>query len=400
MPETTVPPDAALRCGNCHDVLSPDAETFATDHYGDICGTCRDGLPACYSCGDVGVDLEEDVNGDDNCTSCTRSMYSRTTCDHCGRPGSYYDMRSATVGEICSDCAGNEFWECANCEYLIRSGDYCGDCEEDYGEAEDSGEVHGYNYTPDPNFLGEGPVYLGFELEISTPRGSLDAIASGVNAALNHGDWGYLKEDSSIAGAGFEIVTHPMSHDWSSRHFPWDILDDLKRDGCAANPDSNGLHVHVSRDGFSGPAHVLRWLQMFYDSRERVIKIARRNTDEWASWHGSNSDTYNAKRHAKGSTAGHRYSAINVQNRHTFEVRAFGSTLDKTELRAALDLVAASVEYTREITAAVDVDVDDDAAWDAFADSDTYRAAWDAFAAYVAERDTYLALHTMISKEA
>ena len=280
-------------------------------------------------------------------------------------------MNSSDNGYVCNECSSARYWECDACDYLISSGNYCSGCE-DENESPESDYVHSYGYAPSPDFHGAGPTYLGVELEINTPRYDLDEIARDVVNAL--GSLGYLKEDSSIP-CGFEIVTHPMSHAWASEHFPWELLDELKRRQCDTDTDDNGLglHVHVSRDGFDDAEHAERWLTLIYDNSDKVDIVARRRSGEWAAWDVTEKKS-RIKEYAKGEAQGRRYSAVNCQNDHTFEVRVFASTLDKTELRAALDLVAASVEYTRTAAA----------------------PTWDEFTAYIAVEDAYAALRSML----
>jgi hypothetical protein len=205
------------------------------------------------------------------------------------------------------------------------------------------------------------------ELELNYADGQCAQIAS-----QELGQLGYLKEDCSLAD-GFEIVTHPMTHEYASESFPWSMLRDLR---CAgADADGAGMHVHVNRDAFDGPAHVYRWMQLIYRNADGVSGVARRRSYEWASF--SHAKRPNLKASAKGDRDGERYSAINVQNWATFEVRVFAASLDTQEVRAALDLVAASVEYTRHLTVPVILA----GGW-----------TWDAFRTWVDARPEYSAL--------
>jgi hypothetical protein len=252
---------------------------------------------------------------------------------------------------------------------------------DDYGQCPDcpSGDsrIHDYSYKPDPDFYGVGPLFLGVELEVSVPDYLISRAADLCDERL--GRLAYLKEDSSVDG--FEIVTHPMSHAYATESFPWHMLREL--DDLGASADDAGLHVHVSRAGFRDSAHVYRWLKLLYRNAEHVTAIARRDSGEWAAWSGN--DRMRAKDYAKGRRNGARYSAVNVQNRETFEVRVFASTLDTDELRAALDLVAASVEYTRGLTVA---DITHGDGW-----------TWDAFVTWADQRPEYAALVAMARQE-
>ena len=234
---------------------------------------------------------------------------------------------------------------------ILNAGQHetCDDNSDDDSDAdsydgyESSDLVYDYSHKPDPAFHGSGPLYLGLELEINTPLGELDDAARLAVSEL--GGLGYLKEDSSIQD-GFEVVTHPMSHDWATDHFPWPMLEKLRDMGCS--PDGNGLHVHISRAAFNGPLHIYRWLKFFHRNQQQVIRIARRESPHWAAF--SAHSRRHAKTLAKGEVWGERYSAINTNNATTLELRIFASSLIDREVRAALDLAAATVEYTRTLT--------------------------------------------------
>jgi hypothetical protein len=127
-----------------------------------------------------------------------------------------------------------------------------------------------------------------------------------------------------------------------------------------------GLHVHISRAGFSGGAHQHRFLQLVYSNPEFYSTLAGREASHWAKF----DDVVQAKREYDeyGSTTGYkqwrsykhklarhndncsdRYSAVNTLNRHTLEMRIFRGSINGKVVKAALDLAHASVEYTREL---------------------------------------------------
>jgi hypothetical protein len=249
---------------------------------------------------------------------------------------------------LCGQLFEGSFYCDGHCPDCCSDRDSAYDCEDAYGEDDedlpDTGgvRVYGYDYKPDPEFYGPGSVHLGMELEVEVPRSAYGAAAQ--CAAGRLGALGYLKEDGTIE-CGFEIVTHPMTHAWAAESFPWSMLPELAALG-AHGGDTVGIHVHVSREGFDGPAHVYRWLNLLYRNAAAVTAVARRESPQWASF-----DSHpRIKDYAKGDRYGERYSAVNVCNYATFEVRVFASSLYVTEVRAALDLVAGSVEYTRGLT--------------------------------------------------
>lgn len=287
----------------------------------------------------------------------------------------------------------------------------CISCRPARGSHDDSRPILNYSYKPTPEFRGRGPLYLGFELEIS----AADLWPDARHAQTQLGDLAYLKEDCSIRGSGFELVTHPMSYDWALANFPWDLLTELRERGCSG--EGNGLHVHVSRKAFTprslthrgreyhSPTHAYRWLKFMYRNQPEVVKLARRESDQWATF--GDEERQHIAKFAKGqnywqaqgeyydSWEGRwrtgwqtrhprRYSAVNVTNDDTFEVRVFASSLNPTEVQASLGLVAASVEYTKGITAH---DVLKNNAW-----------SWGSFAKFVNDDARFAPLYQEMEK--
>ena len=368
MPATTL---ADRRCEDCSNRLA-DGTTVTTADGEHLCRTCALLLDICDECGDRTREPRPTVGDTALCGECASTWQSCLDCDryardlfpvvahgevceHCAEDysvcddcGDHADGRTETESgnDVCDTCAEADYRHCGDCNILIRSyEDYCSDCE---GQPSDHPSVHGWGYKPTPAFHGSGPLYLGLELEVKTPRGVFDDAVTLATDRL--GDLGYLKEDSSISPCGFELVTHPMSFTHARQHFPWPLLNRLRLLG-AYTDTSVGIHVHVSRAGFSTPAHIYRWLKFVYRNESQVTVLARRESTQWAQF--DSCARANAAAHAKGGRDGaYRYQAINVYPPETFELRVFASSLDTREVQAALAFAAASVEYTRGLTAA------------------------------------------------
>lgn len=260
--------------------------------------------------------------------------------------------------------------ECSQCEYVDCQ--CCSDCQ-DYPCAcapyTDTSDLLPWDYSPPDGytFHGTGPAYYGMELEVSS-RNDYDTLAMARRYLdTEHGTLGYLKSDSSVAG--FELATEPMAYAWAMAHFPWDLLPALAAEDCYADTESNGLHVHVSRNAFSSPAHMFRWMKLFYRNRRHITRVARRSSGEWAAFRDEQrtGQFTHAKQRGRhyDETKSSRYAAINTTNAHTLEVRVSASSLDIAEAQSALQLVAATVEYTRTLTAH-QVTAGDGWNWDAF----------------------------------
>lgn len=268
-----------------------------------------------------------------------------------------------------------------------------------------------YSWRPETwTMLGAGPAFYGMEIEIRCRDNRIMMHAQHVI-----GRHGHLKNDSSIGG-GFELVTHPMDFPWAMENFPWALLPELAEMGCTIDPSVNGIHVHVNRAGFTSSSHMLRWLKFIYRNSSQVTRIARRETARYGSFNetvqqahyahvmaekararlkaaeatlAANPSYENEQAYAEANrdlrtlisgdfTRTSRYQAINTRGADTLEMRMFASTLAVLEAQAALQMAAASVEYTRGIRA-----------------SQVCKGAWGwvAFSAWLRENgDTYPAL--------
>lgn len=347
-----------------HAILARNASLSVT-------GPAADDSPRewCDDCDDYHDSIADD---------CPAAMIE---CDDC-------DMTHARGGdcprEFCANCDdyhdrdrwGNAEcpgWYCDDCNGSHPHGEncpqpYCSDCDSNMPRDHEcsSGLLEDYSYTPDLQFMGEGPSFYGMEFEVSAYGSALAEAVSGAN----HHDVLYFKEDGSVEG--FEMVTHPMTFEWAMENFPWHVLADFRRAGCEIDESENGIHVHVSRAAFAGTAHQYRWIKFLYRNQDLSQAVARRHSGQWAGFsrhHRMGQGAHLKMRKlrdayyrgdravydryiqaASDDSTGDRYSAVNCTNADTFEVRIFASTLDATEAQSALQFVAATVEYTRTLT--------------------------------------------------
>lgn len=333
----------SIECAACNCNVYQDP-----DHDCDGAGT---DVPMinCDDCGRLTRTTNTVAEGE-VCDSCY-SDYS--PCDQCG--DAYHDdnLNSVDVTDlVCNGCREDSYRECTHCNSWYPE-DYV-ECPNDhdgcrcYTCRQRGNVIKNYSYKPDPDFRGTGPMFLGMELEVAVDRDrDRHSAARKVQELL--GNLVYLKDDGSI-GHGFEIVTHPMSYDWAMESFPWEELAELPGAGCYAS-DSCGIHVHVSREAFTGPAHEYRFLQLWHGNEPDISKVARRQGSSWAQFLTRPSDrNVILKGVADKSAYDHeRYRAVNTQNQATFEVRVFASTLQVPVIKADLGLVAATVEYAGQL---------------------------------------------------
>jgi len=321
------------------------------------------------------------------CDSCTRN--NANWCDRCD----IYHTRSGTNNAYdsddwyCDDCASNYWYWCGDCEQYWVNG--CEDCGESESEPE---YIHPYNHKPDPVFRTSNDSYLtqalglwlGVEIECEIWSGDVRE-ASELSAGLD--EYFYLKNDSSIQAPGFEIVSHPYSFEYwhapdnKMMNFVERIRTEYKARSWDSRKSSLGLHIHISRTGFTSGAHAHRFLALIYDNAKQMSLLGGRKGSNYAKF----SDIYKFDDYGKPYKAIYeklhqarntdRYSAVNTLNLHTIELRWFRGTMARSGILSAIQLAHASVEYTRYLTV---TNVRDGA------------LRWDKFSGYILEhRDTY-----------
>lgn len=385
-------------CPECDGIYQEDACTcYEYDAEGVFCELCASELGFCEECGDVSTDVGavDFITGWGSrrrhtvilCESCADNA-ALFSCAHCDeRVPTREAASSHGMGLVeystCSDCGD----VCGRCQDDLH---YCEDCEESYcsdyshsdcgdGAYGASGLLHSYSYKPTPVFrnLSEtipagahSRTYLGFELEVNA---SADLLSS-CTLSDNDGDLTYCKEDGSVS-RGFEIVSHPATLGWWAQN--WDtvetMLSALRNSGASA--EDNGIHVHVSRKAFSSRSHLARFILMVDRNSDALIDLARRESAQWAQFgmarrevrhRAARRDSTDRHRFSaalmhitsgtgkgawqnEGTYALARYCAVNLQNAKTVELRIWEGTLDSQELLAALALVSALVEFTRDL---------------------------------------------------
>lgn len=375
MDGTQMCPECSIYCEDCSTLVPSDDSVTANDGDTLLCSDCGWNCEQCderytrssYTVYSNGYEQDWCQGCYENC-----SWY----CDRCEVSHSErYDYTNVQGEAWCEDCFNDYGWYCEDCDQGFPDGESC-DCDgvtsggnTRCGKCGSSGNVHNYSCKPDLVFHGfsTNKVYMGFELETQIRKREMNALGEAskyANEQLAPDNIAILKEDGSIGRegyGGFEIVTQPHTLDqyrYKSDKL-WDTIETLRTDYDARAWDTTtcGLHVHVSRAGFSGGAHTHRWLTLIYKNAEHMMKLAGRKSsyarfnDVWTF------DEYDrpvfSLAHKVADPRGantERYSAVNTQNQHTLELRFFRGTMNKTGILSALDLVQASVEYTRHLS--------------------------------------------------
>ncbi len=290
--------------------------------------------------------------GSSRCTHCVTALtqeYGEEAffyCDECNSYELREDSRDFNGSTVCGDCWNDNVYECDDCQEYVWSGSNH-DCEENVGNL-----IHDYSYRPRPHFFGQSKYHLGFELEVESEGNSR---REGARYVVNNlGARAYLKNDGSL-DEGFEIVTHPHSLEEYQQKFQWLVLDGLRSRGYRSwHTNTCGLHVHVSRTAFGevnkrsdilkAQGHELRFIKLIYDNQRQIERLAGR-TSSYAKFNDKGKLTNRVKYGQQDD----RYEAVNSQNTSTLEVRVFRGSLKPARVLSALELVHASVEYTRDL---------------------------------------------------
>jgi hypothetical protein len=268
----------------------------------------------------------------------------------------------------------------------------CCGCNEDYvcemeeQHSDESDLIHSYSHKPSAIFLNDDghksyyatvidqatslnrtSLYMGFELELETGRRvSREDCARFTLETINGNNEDsvvYIKDDGSLEH-GFEIVSHPMTLGFAMERFAWDGISGLIKRGCKSwDAGTCGLHVHLSRSAFRDEKHLFKFFKLLLDNAPDVKRFAGRDSERWANfdksyflnaWNEYNEDgnyvtrtNTSLMKHAKNESRNdNRYCAVNLQNRHTVELRFFKPSLNPKTVQSALQFCDAVFNYT------------------------------------------------------
>lgn len=343
--------EALLTCVTCSNDFHEDDVRITEDN--EI--VCSDCVMYCERCDSAHAndDFMQTLDGGDSiwCKTCVE--YYASYCDSCNEYVTDNTVYVQDRGESwCDSCAG---WAtfCDECDAYYADG--CEDCT-------DTRYIHDWSYKPDAIFhstTNSERLFFGVELEMEAYSGSDLSNASEYAFRLEKSDLAYLKNDGSL-NQGMELVTHPMSYTFYSEYAEelWDTIENLRTQYRMRSGDTStcGIHIHISRTGFSGGAHMHRFLNLVYSNERLFSKLAGRHSDRWAKfndvqrWDDNGNYHKSFKSKLENGSRSDRYSAVNTQNHHTLEMRIFKGSMLKDTIMAHLGLAHASVEYTRGLS--------------------------------------------------
>jgi hypothetical protein len=279
--------DDVVQCSICS---VESVEDDFVHHSSEDTLLCNECLQVCNRCDDIG-DINDSFYTIDNemwCESCTENHASWCgSCEEYSAETCYYI--NDRNDNWCQRCTEDYATWCEWCDEYNRDG--CVSCE-DSDDVDNDGErlVHDYSYHPDPIFHStedNARLFFGMEIEVEAGENRKDSAQYTYNRLEVENSLAYLKNDSSLNN-GFEIVTHPMTYDFFTNQADefWLTLDELrnKYELKSWSTRTCGLHIHISRSGFSGGAHMHRFLNLVYSNQEFYEAMAGRSGCSWAKF--------------------------------------------------------------------------------------------------------------------
>ena len=268
-------------------------------------------------------------------------MSETRICENCGAVHPIDEMYQVEGAWLCEDCAERLTVICEHCaervyeENAVEDDTHtlCDHCfDEYYVRCEDCGRIISRDRTYWDN----------------------DDNAYCSSCWDNHDEviHEYIKTDGSL-DEGLELVTHPMTLEYHLNEMPWaEVLRKAQRMGYLSHAAGTcGLHVHISRLAFgctyeqqeTAIARLLYFVEKFWAELLRFSRRTQSQINQWAARYGARLTPSEQMSHAKNSCAG-RYTAVNLTNSDTVEIRMFRGTLKLNTLKATLQMVNHLVE--------------------------------------------------------
>ncbi len=234
--------------------------------------------------------------------------------------------------QVCQRCAEQ------GADSYIRSWDYKPSAKFFHSTAE----------PQDPNRV----MHYGTEFEIINKTGELRNAVVAKAITKTFGDVVYCKHDGSLGEyhGGFEIVTHPLTYKWIKDNLSkFDCIWELADKGFSShNTGCCGMHIHLSRNMFTD-FHVVKFLKFIYHMDRDFIRLISQRTqgslNQWGNLGNRENVIDWAKR--KYNSHGDRYTAVNMENSGSYELRIFRGSLRKDRFLKNIEFCESTYNFTR-----------------------------------------------------
>ncbi len=222
-----------------------------------------------------------------------------------------------------------------------------------------TGVIHRYDHAPARWQMKRAtndtfPYFMGVELETtrtSEAGGIANEHAADMRRPKRH--W-IVKRDGSVSGP--EFVSHPATLKWWQKNANElaEMFGYLIHAGYRShNGREAGMHVNISRDAFSNPEHLLRFLNLLNQNPEWARLMSQRTQDQIDSWARFNNRGWTLDRVTRMIDRPYeyhtdKYEVLNApvgQNR--FEFRLPRGTLRVDRFLKNLEWTAGMIGFTR-----------------------------------------------------
>lgn len=362
---TTEEIEETFPCATCSHPTTDD------DRYS--CDQCSDIL--CSDCGQW-IEAEERTI----CSSCYERSY--TECSDCGHTMRRSDgISTSHYAEICSRCYENNYITCESCDAVVHSdsASYCDQCneslctscyEEDHNHKESlclfehsqdllrngSRAIADYDHKEtdwrklaSKTDLFSDP-YFGIELEIGTvfeatdDRESVCCTKDAVKLCAKHLENRILCAHDGSVSNGFELILTPHKiQEYSSLNMR-NLLKQLATLGARSYDHGNcGLHVHIERKGILNKDFGYRNGTYKYgsDLYQEFFQLVQDDLTVFSKRKAEKIDQYCKFQLCKYA----RYSAVNLSNDDTIEIRIFRGTLNHARVKASILISLAVFDF-------------------------------------------------------
>lgn len=362
--------ESFYKCDDCGELVHRD-DAYETVDGGHICERCRDYDYVYCDCCQRYERAEFDgvfVDGDYYCENCKDEHL--VCCDDCGEWFRKDDCRrTENCRWICDSCYEEGYITCEDCGAVVSYDDsecvndcyYCSDCATNHRTPDGVYGYHEYHcgYTKHKCEGETTDMYFGVELECDD--GSFD-----YDPFEYHSDLLHFERDGSLSEDGVELITMPCSLRYHQEEYPWKgVCEKLLRQGFRSHDTDNcGLHVHISRhailpttiakmDVFINRSGESFWSKLsrrsrFYDERYDDNRAVNKSRPFYMdSGRIPHKMSESIERYC--TCASNRYTAVNVTNARTVEIRTFKGTLKWETVIGTIELCHAVVSWLNTV---------------------------------------------------
>lgn len=278
------------------------------------------------------------------------------------------------VGNICEEyylanctqcsCCGTDMLKTDVFTGTDDDGEECIVCENCYKGSKS--RIRNYHRTSDErkgkfliDFDRTSKPGIGWEWEMHSPDyGDEGETAEIISDYFNDGKTHFFFEEDCSIDPGVEAIARPATAEYWEGNFETlkQACKELVHFGCRShNGGDCGLHVHIDRKYFGNkPVHQelaeAKFLWIFAKWWDNMVKFSRRRNFEYCEKLYTGTKTIpSIVKYSKDDACGH-YTAVNIGNRDTIELRLWRGTLKPETILATLKFSSRLAELVKNKT--------------------------------------------------